>query len=328
MTSSISTLGVQLLANSNLQNEQSNLSILNQQLASGQQNTNLTNYDPTSAHNLLNFQNSITQRQAYVSAMQNVNARLTVYNTTMNDMENIVQQAQTLAAQNQTLDNTTVSQLQATVQNYLKQATDDLNQEVGGRYIYAGSRYSTPPVTDLSTLTNTPTVPFSPTTSPTLPVYDSQYAPSASPPVTTSAAAFAKDSVTIDQNYSVTYGVTSNDPAFQQMVAGLQLINQATQPGVSAATYQANMANANTLLTTALNSLQGVNAAVAGNINTISQETTAQNTDITNLQNQISNISQVNVTQVGTEINLLQTQLQASYSATGSLLQESILKYL
>jgi flagellar hook-associated protein 3 FlgL len=323
MTFSISTLGVQLLTTNNLQNQQTALQNLNEQLASGQQHDNLTDYAPVDAHNLLNFQNGITQRNAYISGMQTVSTRLSIYDNTMNDMESLVSGAQTIASQNQTLDPSKVAQIQAQAQAYLKQIQDDLNQQVGGRYIYSGSRYSTPPVVDLTTL-GAPTMPFVPATSPTLTDYDTEYNP---PTTTTDAAAYAQDSVTVDDSFNVQYGVTSNDKGIQQVIAGLRLLNAGSSQS-DPTVYKTDFANANTLLTTGLQNLQATHAGVAGNINIISQQTAVQNADITNLQNQISDIQQVNLTAVGTQINTLQTQLSASYSATASLIQESILKYL
>ena len=134
--------------------------------------------------------------------------------------------------------------------------------------------------------------------------------------------------MTVDTNYTVTYGVTSNAQGFQELIAGLSLFNAATQPGADPTTYASNITQASTLLANGLSDIQAVHAGVAGNINTLKQETDTQNNDLTNLQNQISNIQSVDLTQVGTEINTLQTQLQASYSATATLIQESILKYL
>ncbi|MDP9128418.1 MAG: hypothetical protein M3N08_09200 [Pseudomonadota bacterium] len=325
MTTPVSNLSLQLQSLNNLNTEQTNLARLNEQLASGQQYDNLTNYDPTVAHNLMSFQNNITQRQAYLASIQTVQTRLTIYDQTMNDMESITSSASSLAASNQSLDPTKVSELQSQVQSYMKQVTANLNQQVGGRYIYAGTRYSTSPVIDLSTLTTAPAWPFSPQTSPSLPNYDSGFS---APGPTNDATAYTKDSVTIDTAFSVQYGVTSTDPAFQQLVAGLQFMNAATQSGVSAATFQTDMAHANSLLTTALNSLQTLHSAVADNQNTLKTETDTQNTDISNLQGQLSDLQHVNITEVGTEINVLQSQLQASYSATASLEQLSILKYL
>ena len=105
-------------------------------------------------------------------------------------------------------------------------------KQIGGRYIYAGSRYTTAPVVDLTSLTNTPTSPYT-VSGPTLPVYDTDYTGSGS----TSTAAYSQDSVTVDQGYTVQYGVTSNATGFQQVIAGLQLMKTAAASG-DATTYQ------------------------------------------------------------------------------------------
>lgn len=453
MSYAVSTLATQLFATKNLQTEQSNLALLNQQLASGTKYTDLTNYAPVDAHNLMDFQNAITQRQAYLNGMTTVNSRLSMYDNTMTNIESITAQAQSLANGNQTYDSTKTAQIQAQVKSYLQQIQDDLNQQVSGRYVYSGSNYSTAPVSNLTTL-GAPTLPFTATTSPALPDYSSVNVPAnsftitATPPTgnfqvgnssvawsaiaagassvtvttasgsvsvpvsgltagastpaqlasnlqkvitqvvaagtvsdfssglsaavdgtnpakinltyagspatitpnasggnsdvtwadgtvgtssenmaTTDTGAYSQDSVTVDNGYNLQYGVTSNSTGFQQVIAGLRLMNAAasqTDPTV----YQNYMTQGSTLLASGLSNVQSVHTSVAGNTNTITQETTLQNTDITNLQNQLSSIQQVDLTSVSTQINLLQTQLQASYSATGSLIQESILKYL
>jgi flagellar hook-associated protein 3 FlgL len=320
----ISTLGVQFQAISNLLGEQTNINLLNEQLASNQKFTNLTDYSPVDASNLVTFQNNINQRQGYLSAMQTVQTRLSMYDATMSDMESIAQQAQTLSSQNQNFDPTKLASLQATAQNYLSQVQDDLNQQVGNRYVYSGVRYSTIPVTPLTAIDLTTTPPVTTTTTnPTLPYYDTE-AVAGTP---TDASAYTQDTVTVDQGFNVAYGVSSNDPSFQKLINGLRFISAATQAATPAA-YQADMQNATTLLGSALQGVQNLHASNANNQNTLTSETTTQNTDITNLQNQIANIQQVNTAQIATEIQALQTQLQASYSATASLEQLSILKYL
>src|ERR1700679_496682 len=107
MTSNtLSALGLQLFSVNSLQSEQVNLATLNEQLASNQQHDNLTDYTPLDAKNLINFQNAITQRQAYVSSMKVVSARLGVYDTSMTDLENIAEQAGQLPTQNPSQDPT------------------------------------------------------------------------------------------------------------------------------------------------------------------------------------------------------------------------------
>ncbi|MDX2028479.1 MAG: flagellin [Alphaproteobacteria bacterium] len=321
-TNTISNLGLQLLTTSNLVSQQSNLATLAQQLATGKKHTNLTDYDPTAARNLMDFQNVISQRRSYIDAMKTVNVRLDIYDQTMNDMEDIAAQASSLAASNQNLDANKVVQLKAQIQAYLKQLTDDFNQQVSGRYVYSGSRYSTPPVADLTTLTGAPNWPFTPTASPTLPNYDSEYDGS-----TTSAAAFSQDSVTIGNGFTVQYGITSNADAMQRLVAGLQFFNDATDQ-TDPDDYNTGMIRAANLLSGALSGLQSLHAGVANNINILKRQADIQTTAITALQNQITDLQQVDLTEIGTKINLLQTQLQASYSATASLQRLSILNYL
>jgi flagellar hook-associated protein 3 FlgL len=319
-TNIVSNLALQIFSTTSLQNEQSNLAQLNEELASGHQFDNLTDYTPLQAENLVNLQDTVTQRQAYVTSMQTVSSRLSVYDSTLGDLETVAQQAGELASQNPNLDTNNTGPIQQQVLAYMNQAVDDLNQQVGNRYIYSGTRYTTEPVSLTSVLNNlNPSATL--VTANTLPSYDTQQPG-------TSAAAWTQDSVNVDGGDNLTYGVTSTQPGFQQLVAGLQFMNAATQSGVSAATYQSDMSQAASLLNSALSNIQNYHAGVAAAENTITQETNTQNSDISSLQEQIGNIQNVDLTQVGTELNLLQTQLQASYSATATLTQNSILKYL
>jgi len=329
MTSSVSALGLQLFATTSLGAEQTNLAQLNEELASNQQYNNLTDYSPLDAQQLLNFQDSIIQRQSYISAMQSVSPTLTIYNTTMSDMTSIAQQASELASQNPSLDQSTVNTVNQEVQSMMQQAVSDLNQQVNGQYIYAGTRYTTQPVNLSAVLSNlTPSATTNEESNPSpdnLPTYDTDYGTS---DPTVVAAAWTNNSVSIDTGNTLTYGVTSTQDGFQQLIAGLQFINAASQPGTDAATYQSDMSQAGSLLNTAITNIETYQAGNAAATNTITNETTTQNDDISSLQQQIGDIQNVDLTQVGTELNLLQTQLQASYSATATLTQESILKYL
>jgi flagellar hook-associated protein 3 FlgL len=147
---------------------------------------------------------------------------------------------------------------------------------------------------------------------------------------TTDTNSYTADSAVIDSGFTVSYGISSNDPSFQRLINGLRYINAAVTAGKGGdnATYQADMQQASSMLGTSLTGIQTLHTNVAGNQNTLTQQTKTQNADITSLSDQISNIQQVDLTKVGTEINLLQTQLQASYSATASLEQLSLVKYL
>lgn len=455
-----STLGLNLALTNSLQLQQIQLGQLSQEVSSGQKYSDFSQYNPLDAQTVLNGQSSITQRQSYISSMQNVQSRLSVYDTTMTDIENMAAQANSLAAQNAAYNPSTVDNVQQSASNYLRQITDDLNQQVSGRYIYSGIRYNTKPVTDLTALSDT--IPTAPTSSPALPDYDTQFgasttsfdvntaSPSGSfniggasgisipwsalstgdltggqitingtsytpnPPITllspaatnfdiaanlsttlnalaaqlpstdgisgltttastgtvtlnfnnttalsvtpnsggttgeivwdgggapdgttaqtppSSSPAYTNDKVLIDAGFNVTYGVSSNDPAFQNVINAMRLIVAACAAGKSGdtATYKSDMSQASTMMGTGLSGVQNLHAGVADNQNIMSTSISTQTADITNLQNQMANIQNADMTLVGTEINSLQNQLQASYSATSSLEKLSLVKYL
>lgn len=450
-----STYGINLALTGFIQSQQNRLSDLSQEVASGRKFSNLTQYTPTDARTVLDGQTAINQRNSYIASIQNVQARLSVYDTTMGDMENMAVAANQLATQNPSYDVNTVDKISQQATNYLRQMTDDLNQQVAGRYIYSGVRYTTKPVSDLTTLTST--LSSTTTTSPALPTYDTQfsnatsfnintapptgnfvvgnvsipwsqiasgnvtsitvnsspYTPSpaiaglAAPATTTtqlasnlaatlnalktqapssagissltttsstnqvtfdfggttpasvtpdsggvnsettwvggstpagtiaqtpnsSSAAYTQDTVLIDTGYSVTYGVSSNDVGFQNTINGMRYILAACTAGKNGdtATYKADMLQASTLLANGLTGIQNVHSQVASNQNILASQSSTQTADITALQNQLSDIQNADLTAVGAEINLLQTQLQASYSATSSLEKLSLVKYL
>ena len=483
MTSSISALGLRLILTGSLQQQQADLGTLTEQLSSGKQHSSLTGYTPTEAKQLLDVQNLTLQRQSYLASIKNVQARLSSYDTTMTDLEKIAAQASSLASQNQSYNTATAGRIQSTAQSYLLQVADDLNQQIGGRYIYAGTRYTTAPVsTDPTVLQGAPqavltdgvslpdydtqkpaqatqhvtygaTLPSGATvgytsSATTVQVYDASgtahtlsyswsktatdtwdltvtaadatyttvvpfnfdstthtmtslddYVASGSAPssytvasptgtgvpasvnlsmtfpgqtsaqsfsldfgtygqttgndalqatgsgaavvqnsltqdgkavTTTNANSYTADTVLVDNGYSLAYGASSNDQSFQQLINGLRYMNAAVTAGQSGdtATYATDMNQALQLISSALQGIQTLHAAVAGNQNTLSAQVTTQNTYITSLTNQLADIQGVDLTDISTKITSLQVQLQASYSATGTLEKLSLVNYL
>lgn len=294
---------------------------LTNKLSSGKKHNDLAEYDAGDAKNLLNLKSTKALREAYIDNISTVSTRLTAYDTTMTDMESIATLAKTLATGNQTYNEATADGIASTADSYLKSVEVDLNQQLNGRYIYAGSRYDTKPVVDISTL-GTPSATIY-TDNLTVPEYDTAYAGTGS----TSAASYALDSATISDGYSVSYGISSNNAAFQQLVAGLRFLKAAGE-STDQATYSTNISQAATLLTDALLDLQTTHTALVNDMNLLNTEKTTQQNMITNLQNQIGDIANVDTTQVSVEINAMQTTLEASYTVTGNLGKLSLANYL
>lgn len=461
----VTSLGTTYQLVAQMQTESALLTTLDEQLASGEVSQNLTDYNPTAAKQLVDYENAIVQRQSYVTSMQTVSSRLSVYDTTLSDLESVASSAESLAADNSTYDASSAANIQAEAQSYLSQAADDLNQQVNGRYIYSGTRYTTAPVsTDTSVLYAAPQTTI--TDGSTLPNYDSQAAetstinfgatlpgsgvsvgtttsttsmqvydasgtahtvdyswtktgsnsydlnvssPDASytatipftfdattgaltsvdgntgtdgstastdisltfsgqtsaqdisldfgaygqtsgataltestsssvtsidvtnvDPPSNSSDAYTVDTALIDNNYSMSYGISSDNVAFQNLINGLRYINAAVTAGQNGdtATYESDMKQATTLLTSALSGIQTIHSQVAFNQNLVASETSTQNSDITALQNAISTIQNVDTATVSAEITALQAQLEASYTATGYIEKLSLVNYL
>lgn len=297
------------------------LADLSTQLSSGKKHSDLAEYDATDAKNTLNLKSTIALREAYLNNINTVSTRLTSYDSTLTDMESLASLAKTLAAGNQTYSADTASSIAATADSYLKSIEVDLNQQLNGRYLYAGSRYDTKPVSDLTSLGTPSATIYSDNL--TLPDYDTGYAGVGS----TDATAYALDSATIADGYSVSYGVSSDNPAFQKLIAGMRFLKAAGQ-STDQATYTTNITQATSLLTSALVDMQAVHTAVANDINLMTTEKKNQNTAITNLANQLSDITNVDTTQVSVEITAMQTTLEASYTVTGNLGKMSLANYL
>lgn len=300
-----------------LTTEQQTMADLTQQLSSGLKSKDLTRYTPYEASTLLDSQGLITKYQSYQAAIKSVQPRLEVYSNSLTAMENIVNQAQKLVTGAQSFTASQDTGLPQQLAMALDQASYYLNQQVGDRYIYAGTRYTTKPVGDISALPLPPSGTF-PTTSPALPPYDTQ-APG------NDANAYTQDRIAIDDNLQVSYGVPSTDPAFQNMVQGLRYAYAASQ---DSANYDAYMVQAQQYLAAAKIGLRSLEAKVAGDNKVLTQTSKDHDVSIALIQGQMDDIQNADINEVATKISFYQTQLQASYAATGKLASLSILSYL
>ncbi|MDD4616756.1 MAG: flagellin [Alphaproteobacteria bacterium] len=318
----VSNLGRAQSLATTLKYEQSTLTDLSTQLSTTKRHTDLTDYTASEARSLINLQSSAAQKQSYLNVISSVNVTLSIYDTTLTDLEDVVMQAQSLANNNPTYDANTAMNIAIQAGNYLKSVSVDLNQDLNGRYIYSGSRFTTPPVVDLTTTTADLTSDII-TDESALPAYDSQYPGDES----TLKAAYNADSAMVNSSYTLDYGITSNDPAFQKTIAGLRYL-QAAGNATDAATYSDYLSKAQDLLSDALPAIQSLHTTVANYQNAMTREKNAINTALDNLTTQVNNIQAVDTTEVSTEITAMETVLQASYSVTGTILKLSIVNFL
>lgn len=324
MVDFISTLGLQVSNANNLTSGQTLLSKLSQQLTTGKYSTNLSDYSASDAQKLVTFTAKVTEQEGFLRVSNSIKPRLDLYNTTLEGIEDSSSNAYSALLSASTYNVKTNASLQSQIEGYLDQMEYYLNQKIGDRYLYSGARYSQAPVTDLGALPSPPTetAPYL-VASPAVPPYDIDYDsldPTASVP-----EAHVQDQLSIDTTQKLTYGITSNEDCFQQVIMGLRWAYAATQ---DPSNYTSYMQTARDLLTDGLANVRGVHTDAINALTTLKKTEELVTLNVSNLKTQVDAIEGVDVNEVAVKITTLQAQLEASYSVTGKILSLSLVDYI
>jgi len=324
MVDSISTVGMTLGSIKSLSDSQSMLSTLSEQLTTGKYSSNLTDYTSANAQKLLNFNSDIAQQKGFLSVITAISPRMDVYESALNGIEDVTSDATTALVAAQTYNSMTNASLASQIQSYMEQMTYFLNQQVGDRFVFSGSRYGQAPVGDITALSVPPTevAPYL-ATGDTVPAYDTDYDPL--DPAALVPEANVNEQAAIDTSKKLTYGITSNEDGFQQIIMGLRWAYAATQDQANYTTY---MSTARDLLTDGLANVRATHTDSTNAYLTLEQAQETIESTVTGLKDQIDNIESVDLNEVAVKITSLQAQLEASYSSIAQLVRLSIIDFL
>jgi len=364
--SAISSLSSFLQNITLVQSSENQIANLTYQVDTGLKSQDLSGYG-TQANQLLNLQSAQTTEQNYVSNNNQTATFLTAYDTTMSQISSDASQLSTSLNAFSLTDPTSVTNLKTLVSGLQADIGATLNTQVGGRYLYGGTRYTTAPVGDLSALpaptfvtpattppTVTPLTVTDGTTAPTLvPPYDSQAATINVTPSTTvlasgltaqeaAAQTYAQQTTTVANNQTATYGISANNPTIQHLIYALQNAQAAANTDTSTAAGQADQAalikqatselsialNGSTTTTPAVASLQSLQDQNDTAETIVANANTVHTQTLATLQSQITNIDQVDPATVATELSTAQNTLEGSYKVVSSVLSETLLNYL
>lgn len=152
MTTGISTMGMQLSALHNMTTGLTTLNTLSTQLTTEKKSENLVDYSASDALKLMNLTNSISSLENYSTIANTVNARVKVYDSTLTSIETDAEDAIASMQSYSTYSETSAETFAAELQGYMSDMTYYLNQTVGDRYVFAGSRYTTEPMDDIANM--------------------------------------------------------------------------------------------------------------------------------------------------------------------------------
>ena len=306
MTSNVSTLEQQNQMVQYLQQMQDKASTLETQISTGQQSQTYAGIAPQAAE-VVDLTATQSLQQSYINTITTVNTKLQTMSLAMQNIASIASSFQN------TLENdaysTSGSSVQETAQQLLTELGSYLNTQDGSSYVFSGNQTSTP-------------------------TYNPANLPNPGSLSTNVAADYYGGDngiaqATVDNNVTMQYGVTGNNPAFEQIVRVLNFFaNDSTPLSQSNAADVANVQQGQQMLANAAQSVQQLVATTGQQEADLTQLSTAHQNAMTLANTSLSNIEQVDSATAITQLNTLQTQLEASYQTINVLQSLSLAKYL
>ncbi|ODM84229.1 flagellin [Bradyrhizobium elkanii] len=271
------------------------------QESSGLQSEDFGGYG-SGAGRVINLQVSVTRAQSYIDASQLADNKVQVMYSAVGSVADIITQLRTQLSAATTGSSTAT----ASVINYAQQAMAQmqglLDTQYDGEYVFSGARTDTAPA-DLSSFgTGTGSLTTSDTS-----YYkgDSEIA-----------------SVRVSDSQSISYGITADNPAFEQVMRLLKFV------GNSSNLSSSDVSQALDLASDALDATSTVQAKLSTAASQIETASTNQS-DYQNFAKTLStDLTSVDVAAVTAQLSTYQAQLTASYSAISKIQSMNLASYL
>lgn len=135
----------------------------------------------------------------------------------------------------------------------------------------------------------------------------------------------------IDQNMTVDYGILASDPAFLDVLEGLATVALTPKPdgtNTTDAQYATIIQNAAAKLSSGIGQLNALISSNGSNQALVDNTNSQHETTLTLIKSQINDIEQTDMADAASQLSLLRTQLEATYTMTSQINQLSLVNYL
>ncbi len=271
------------------------------QESSGLQSEDFGGYG-SGAGRVIDLQVSVTRAQSYIDASTLADNKVQAMYSAVGAVTDIITQLRTqLSAA--TVGSSTAT---ASVINYSQQALSQmqglLNTQYDGEYVFSGARTDTAPADLSSFATGTGSL-------------------------TTADTGYYKGdseiaSVRVSDSQSVSYGVTADNPAFEQVMRLLKFVGNSTTLSSS------DMTQALSLASSALDATSTVQARLSTAAAQIETASTNQSDYQSFAKTLSTDLTSVDVAAVTAQLSTYQAQLTASYSAISKIQSMNLASYL
>ena len=294
------------LSQANIQRTQSALAQNQIQLATGKVAQSYSEI-PTLSNQLVSLERSLQRGDQF---LDNINQAQTRLNSTESALSTLVDRAIDIKSIiSQGLNNNSIDDLplQSFARSFAEEIAGLLNSQLGGRYIFGGSRSDRAPV-DLT---------------------DPAYTPQAGLPgaFTPDAGYYQGDdlevSVRAGENFEISYGVNADDPAFEELLRAVSYLDFAGQNSDKSVLEQAM-----TLVSSAIEGLSDLRSEVGANSQILQKASDGHEDFKTFATNIVSSIEDVDIAQATTELAFNENQLRGSFLSLTRLNNLSLLQFL
>ena len=271
------------------------------QESTGLKSEDFAGYGSDTQH-VINLQVSVSRAQSYIDAGKLADSKIQVMYSAVGSMTDIITQLRSQLSAASTGSSTEASSAISTAQQMLQQMGSLLNTQYDGQYVFSGARTTTAPADLSSFATGTGS-----TTTADTSYYkgDSEIA-----------------SVRVADDQTVSYGVTADNSAFEQVMRVLKFVAN------SSSLSSTDITQALDLASTALDATSTVQAKLSSSASQIESAGTRQTDYQSFAQTLGSDLTSVDVAAVTAQLSTYQSQLTASYSAIAKIQSLNLASYL
>ncbi len=335
MTTGVSTLA-QLTTNLNrFDTFGSQFSDLQRALASGKKTTRFEGLGDD-ALSSLRFRNTIQEGKQYVANIDRATTRIKTADNSLSLIQTQVKVFQKGFNQ-QPLDGTAdISALKDYAAKLLEVSGGNLNEQIDGRYVFAGADFSAKPYDGRDSFTVqvqddvSDWLDGTTTTAQFMAKFDAYT--DADVGFTAEVISAGNVNVTADNNYKIDYTVKANDSAIKAMLVVSEVITALQVPTETDVPLDADLENVINALALKMNqSADGIEArivSIKASEATLTDIKNQHKQDTITLQTLIDDIENVDVTETAVRLQNLQLQLEASFSITAAAASLNLIDFL
>ncbi len=338
MVTRVSTQGILSSDLFLIQRQNTQFDLLNFRVATGRQFRELKQYG-NQAPQILDLQNELASRTGYNRSISLAEVNLNSYDVTLERLIEVATQLVKASTPLSSDEPNFTTTAEATAASVLVEIEANLNIEIGERFLFAGSRFDTAPVVELTSLplytANDIGVANAVETANDIPTYtvDSGGANTAvsyhtQGPNTVDARSYDSAKLTIADNISVSYGITANESAFQKLIDATIRFRSSAQAGLTSAERESFLSEAQTLAQSARDELRQLQSINGLNLARLKQQTDAHNAFISISQIALDDITLADDATSAAELSSLSSQIQASFTVISRRAQLSLVNFL